>query len=250
MLKRQVSEVSEKAASVARASKQEVSQAAAAVKGGEDVMSVAVRSISRRNDKLDRFLHCCANVGYEWADEKRVPLLWICVLLGAGVFGCAVGGAFGLGDAAMLHLPWGKYDSVPARPASLEWWLCGETDESVAEVKACHEWFYDLAANTHLTKHLQATNACGSNLHNCQHDLLHARAAEPLTNVSYHLNQWGLCMFPEEAWVDEMFHNHVRNADRSAEGGYCRRWQTFSLPPDIPGHAVPATTRGLGECEL
>ena len=54
--------------------------------------------------------------------------------------------------------------------------------------------------------------------------------------MDWKLHQWGVCLFTHEAWVrDALDVEGMRVAPMTItrQGGYCRPWGGFSMPPGV-----------------
>lgn len=200
------------------------------VRAGQDGLGSLVKVASKRSKRIDKVLHCCNGVGFAWADQQRVRLLSLNVILGLVCCGTAACGATGLWPGALHTLPWARYTDTPASMGILTWWNCGPAASSLNGTIDC---FTDLVNVSNEPLWTGLAPWCGSS-QSCASFLANATAAEAdvVARVDWHLNQWGVCLFAHgnNTWFTAALRRGGNDGTMTLtrEGGVCRSWGSLS----------------------
>lgn len=196
------------------------------IRAGHDGLGAVVKVAGKKSQRVDTFLHCCNGVGCACASRHRVKLLSLAILLGVGCFATALCGSFGLGTFAIKAVPWAKYRHVAFNFRMLTWW---NTGPRLAEADSLTS---DLLRPENLDG-LFSSSACEGqpSADACVRALQDDPNSE-LADVSWLLNQWGLCLLPNAAtdgWITSMLLNGGNGGALTilSNGAACRPWSEF-----------------------
>jgi len=261
---------------------------------GNDALGAIVKIASKKDKRIDYACHFMNPVGFECADRNRVPILAFACVLGVGAFACAICGALGLGPGQLEGLEWGGFDDVPFDAWDLVYWYCGERVAPLTEFgntnlsRPCvQELFTADNSSFHSDfgpiyagfRHAGLPGCDGSGgrgscaryfqrMTNAMIDPVGTEYGEvqlalaffsaELARANWHLNQWGLCLFPnDEAWHGESFVRAAMLAGmdgrkmslfQAAHGGICRPWEDMDsswMSPIIVNDCKAALRGGI-----
>ncbi len=214
------------------------------VQSGQDALGSIIKQVSRRNEKLDRFFHCCNGVGFECADRNRVLVMLLASLVGAAVFATSFCGMMGLFPTSLDTLPWARFDGADVNLGTIGWWVCGTSLD-------CFGTFFS-EANTDLFsppfvqlcfEHANASCTEGDSACACRSFIDHKLNTVAVSHADWTLNQWGLCFFPDDVWVAKAIEFGNKASPDPVEahaggpfGGTCRcAARCVLLCPAVPG---------------
>lgn len=199
------------------------------VRSGEDGLGAVVARASEKNEKVDRALHCCNNVGFAWADRHRGKVMAVNVLLGIVCFGCTLCGAFGLGVFAMTPLPWGLAQNVALEGFDLTWFAIDGSNSTHASHSKDYARFFG-AANTAL--HANIPGAAASSAFAMIGETSSPLANKTIMHVDWRLDQWGLCLSPvsaDDRWLVDAFKS-MTEPWYATDTAFCKEWTHIVIP--------------------
>lgn len=131
-------------------------------------------------------------------------------------------------------MPWATISATDISAHDFLWWAYGPAGvgSNADGTSVAFKRFYDSSSpmwgvHKDPIAHFAAVNASASGRAN---DFLYAKggAVPSPTAGMWTFNQWGVCLFPEQAWVLETFKCcAVEPFTATAEGGICRAWSVF-----------------------
>ena len=204
------------------------------VRSGQDGLGSVVKVVSKRNAYADHFFHCCNGVGFAYADRHRIPIMAAAVALGMGIFASAFCGALGLGPDHMEDLPWAQYNDVPLTLGSLVWWACGDESFTGGSDQTClsrqlhsnNTALWSALAPLCTTAGATASVCAAEDLScRCEAWLSSTNGTAAIARCNWHLNQWGMCLFPSEGseWITAALDSNNQGLTRVGSGR-CLRW--------------------------
>lgn len=210
----------------------EIVQIAQEIFEGQDGLGAIVGAASRRNKKVDIALHSLSTVGCECAHRHRVKIMVTIQLIGVFCFASAVCGAQGLNPHTMKILPWTMITETNISAHNYLWWAYGPAGiaSNADPTSTAFKRFYD--ESSPMWKAHPDPIAYFAQVNMTGHDaaFLNTRGGDvpPPSLGTWSFNQWGICLFPEEAWVLETLQCcAIEPYTVTAEGGICRDWSVF-----------------------
>ena len=188
-----------------------VSEIVTDVTSGQDGLGSIVKQVSKRHAGCDTFFHAFNHIGFDLFERHRIKVMSLAILIGCAVFATALCGFMGLFPFYLDTLPWAIFNDARVNLHYLSWWVCPSGIDDLE----CNARFLS-PNNTKLWEHLGPIaidmgpwpscapfDRANPSLddYSCAVTAL-LSSERPITTVSWHMNQWGLCAFANEGWVE------------------------------------------------
>jgi len=161
-------------------------------------------------------------------------------------------------------LPWASFDNADVSAAGIIWWSCGTKDVECAEafLSPKNTIFWE-----HIHPHCEkyAEHACAPKDYACS-CLKYINSSHflesPVGTTDWNMNQWGLCLFPQEAWIAQVtrWANGASSTARpfvlqsgGPHSGTCRPWGSWDhTTEEVPGRDEGVSPKGeaLATCSM
>ena len=140
----------------------------------------------------------------------------------------------GLGPGSLDILPWGTFYDAKVSGGLIAWWYCGSFEDCTI-LNNTRAWQHIIDANVCTAQQVE-TGKCKSLSNSKLFDSMEKHSA--LATLNFNFDQWGMCVFTEDAWVKELW----QGGPYAGQGNpipfstdcdhcFCRKWKDFDVSP-------------------